>query len=97
MIFVKKKLVVSTSLSCTKSVHEGLKKYKCDNCGKQYTQDVDLKSHITAVHEKKFCGKNFANGFNLKINITNCSWKRKKICEKGFGKLQQLITHYMLH
>ena len=59
MIFVKKKLVVSTSLSCTKSVHEGLKKYKCDNCGKQYTQDVDLKSHITAVHKKKILWQKF--------------------------------------
>ena len=47
-----------------------MKKYKCDN-----TQNVDLKSHITAVHEKieKFncvdCGKNFAKGSNLKIHI----------------------------
>ena len=37
----------------TENVHEGLKKYKCDNCGKIcVTQNNDLTVHIRGVHEK---------------------------------------------
>ena len=35
------------------NVHEELKKYKCNKCGKCFTQNIGLKTHITAVHEKK--------------------------------------------
>ena len=42
----KKEISSKYKFKSTKSVHEGLKKYKCDNCGKQFTQNVDLKSHI---------------------------------------------------
>ena len=29
------------------------KKYKCDECGKNFTHNIGLKGHITAVHERK--------------------------------------------
>ena len=36
-------------------------------------QNIGLKEHITAVHEKRFncdqCGKIFARGLNLKVHI----------------------------
>ena len=54
----------------TENVYKGLKKYKCDNCGKQFTQNNDL-----TVHEKikRFncdkCGKQFSKKFTLKMHI----------------------------
>ena len=30
-----------------------LKKHKCDECGKNFTHNIGLKGHITAVHERK--------------------------------------------
>ena len=45
------------------ALHEGLKKHKCEECGKSFSQDIGLKNHIESVHEglKKyqcnFCDK----------------------------------------
>ena len=36
----------------TENVYKGLKKYKCDNCGKQYSQKIDLTVHSRFDHEK---------------------------------------------
>ena len=33
------------------NVPKGFKKYKCDECGKNFTQNIGLKGHITGVHE----------------------------------------------
>ena len=35
------------------NVHEELEKYECNKCGKCFTQNIGLKTHISAVHEKK--------------------------------------------
>ena len=44
---------------------------------------VGLKLHIAAVHEKKFncnqCGKNFAQGFNLKVHVQKVRQKLKNL------------------
>ena len=44
---------------------------------------VGLKLHIAAVHEKKFncnqCGKNFAQGFNLKVHVQKNRQKLKNL------------------
>ena len=57
------------------NVHEELKKYKCNKCGKCFTKNIGLQTHITAVHEKKIhcdlCGKNFAR--ECDCTHTNCS------------------------
>ena len=29
------------------------KKYKCDDCGKNFKHNIGLKEHITDVHERK--------------------------------------------
>ena len=34
------------------NVHEGFKK-KCEECGKNFTHNIGLKGHITAVNERK--------------------------------------------
>ena len=37
-------------------VHEGVRKYQCDQCEKAFGHNADLKRHISGVHkgEKKF-------------------------------------------
>ena len=45
--------------------------------------------------------KNFSKGYNLKVHIKTVHEKEKKficqICNKGFGKLQHLETHSVMH
>ena len=62
-------------------VHEGLKKSRCDKCGKLFGYASYLKAHNETVHEgrKKFrcgkCGKMFSakHGLNYHITNTKCS------------------------
>ena len=74
--FVKKKLLERKILKCIwKMSMKDLKK-KCEECGKNFTHNIGLKGHITAVHEKRFncdqCGKNLATRCNsLQKNSTN--------------------------
>ena len=52
--FVEKKLLERKILKCIwKMSIKDFKKYKCDECGKNFTHNIGLKGHITAVHERK--------------------------------------------
>ena len=72
-----------------KSVHEGLKEYKCDICGKCFGQQSNLSLHLKGVHKQEYvtcpiCGKSFANFYlsrhvkvvheGLKEYKCNISW-----------------------
>ena len=56
-------------------VHEGRKDYKCDECGKSFTQLGNMKKHIYIVHRghKDYncnsCGKLFSRAGNLKKHM----------------------------
>ena len=56
--------------------HEGIKKYGCDKCDKQFTNGSYLKDHIARIHEKTAklhkcttCGKIFHFRANLRRHI----------------------------
>merc|ERR1719205_171757 len=54
------------------TVHEGLKKYFCNICGKKFTRPQGLQYHTLHTHEKRkdhkceLCGKFFAEKMALK-------------------------------
>ena len=52
---------------------EELKKYKCDDYGKNFTQIIGLKGLITYYMKKRFncdeCGKYFYSESNLRMQI----------------------------
>ena len=49
--------------------------YKCESCGKSFSQTTNLKRHITSVHEDpkdykcKSCDKSFSQEHRLKKHI----------------------------
>ena len=61
----------------TETVHEGIKHYKCEVCGKEFSQKHKLEKHIIKVHpaialpdiKKHFpcskCIKNYETGIKL--------------------------------
>ena len=62
--------------NCNEIVHEGLKKYNCNKCGKYFGRAGDLKRHNKTIHEglKNFkchkCDKSFGQSYHLKRHQT---------------------------
>ena len=58
-----------------KILHEEQKNYKCESCGKSYTESGSLKKHIKIIHKGKrnykcdSCGKSFTQSGSLKNHI----------------------------
>lgn len=86
-------------------VHEG-KTYKCTVCNKELGSEQSLQNHIKIIHEKKtmfacdICGKNFANGGNLKTHMNTHAESRPFICSycgKGFNQNNHLLEHCNTH
>ena len=62
-------------LNKTQRKNEGQRNYKCNICGKSFTQSNHLKTHIKAVHEGQrnykcdSCGKPFTQSGSLTLHI----------------------------
>ena len=85
----------------TESVHEKVREYNCDKCGKSFLQKGNLKLHIQRVHENiryncDKCGKSFTRKDHLNIHIQsvheNVRYKCEK-CEKTFPEKTNLKKH----
>ena len=90
--------------SCLKThfrLHEGIKSYLCDICGKSFTQSSGLRQHkITHTKEKSFecttCGKSFGKKSNLERHIRIHAGEKPYscgICGKAFSDMSNMNHH----
>ena len=86
-----------------RTVHEGIRDYKCDSCEKSYTEKITLLRHKQNVHEGKknytcdSCGMCFTVATSLKRHVLRVHEKRKDVkcdqCNKSFFGVQDLQQH----
>ena len=88
-----------------KSIHEGIKEYKCEYCGKEFDKKNNLKKHIIGVHEEStenynfvcdFCAKRFYSSSHLKRHVLQHHSENKEkcpICGKTFSVANVLRRH----
>lgn len=60
------------------TIHLGIKKFKCQFCERNFSQDSNLKMHMrTHTGEKPFqcprCGMGFTQSSNMKSHMSRCS------------------------
>ena len=85
------------------SFASGHKVYKCESCGKSFSQKRYLQKHIYTVHEDnkhyncKSCDKSFTYPYNLKKHIQTVHEGHKdykcETCGKSFSKKENLKKH----
>ena len=74
--FAEKIILSKRTLKCTHShIHEGNKDYKCDSCGKSFSEAGSLKTHLSTIHEDhkdhkcESCGKLFSQAGHLQRHL----------------------------
>jgi predicted RNA-binding Zn-ribbon protein involved in translation (DUF1610 family) len=56
-------------------VHQGLKEFVCDSCGKKYANKIDLNNHLKKVHDQGFtfncphCGNKYEKKRDLLAHL----------------------------
>ena len=72
---MRDKTIIDVILVDIKTLHEAQKNYKCDSCGKSFTESGYLKKHNKTVHEGQrnykcdSCRKFFTQSSNLNLHI----------------------------
>ena len=96
---LKCKMPFVDSHKCQKEVKYSYR-YSCNQCGKTYSNNDHLMSHIKTEHEKQFdfvcsiCGKGCATKIKLKMHISRCHSQVKcDICNKEIANINDLRTH----
>ncbi|XP_038105377.1 zinc finger protein 16-like [Culex quinquefasciatus] len=93
-----------------KSVHLGLKRFACPECGRQFAQKTHLQQHA-AVHVEEatvpceLCGKLFKTDFirRMHVNTEHRPDQQEpkpiqcEVCSKQFPRQQSLIAHRICH
>ena len=78
----------------TRLIHEGIKDYKCELCGKEFAKKESLKNHTKNVHEgakdieKTSMAKDHNNAIHDEKKVVSCD-----ICGKTFSRPDSLKIH----
>ena len=85
------------------SIHEGKKKYECDQCDKHYSLEEGLTQHMDRVHggQKSYncdlCHFTFASSLNLKKHNEACHQTKIYKCKFTNCEKQFFIGRYYLN
>ena len=81
----------------TETVHEGIKHYKCEVCGKDFSPKHKLEKHIIKVHpekalpdiKKQFLCSKYSNNYETYIKLK----RTLELHETGDGRNSQKYLH----
>ena len=86
-----------------RGVHEGIKKYPCDQCEKVFSQKHHLKNHVKVIHDGirdykcDSCSKSFPQAKHLQLHVYTVHEGHKDFkcdeCGKLFSRIQHLNKH----
>ena len=83
-----------------KTVHEGIKDYKCNHCGKEYFEKKRLNRHIKREHDNirdekcNQCGKLYFSKEGLNLHIRNIHKHFScHLCDEAFPTNFNLVEH----
>uniref|UniRef100_A0A0V0J9W9 Gastrula zinc finger protein XlCGF26.1 n=1 Tax=Schistocephalus solidus TaxID=70667 RepID=A0A0V0J9W9_SCHSO len=84
-------------------IHNSLREYTCEFCGRAFTQRGHLNQHINGIHKKLrqhicgFCGKSFGRRYYLKLHVDGIHKKLQpfacELCDKAFVVQRELKRH----
>jgi hypothetical protein len=99
----------SEFVSHTKNVHENVKDHHCNECGRSYSSENDLNTHVKRFHMKakkgpvfcSICGNQYASQGSLRIHVKYhdkpqfiCSFQG---CTKFFYRKDKFDIHEKMH
>lgn len=86
-------------------VHSGMRRFRCDGCGKSFLDSSDLKKH-KRIHtgerpfECQHCAKTFTQAGNLKTHMRTHTGEKPFLCDfcgRSFAMNHHLKTHLKTH
>lgn len=93
----------STSRKCLNEIRLDEKSYECKSCGKIFSAERELYTHILThteekLHECKICKKTFSLKANLKAHfLTHTKMYECDVCNRKFKQENSLKSHMKAH